>query len=98
MHIARFIPADTMSRVIATAREQGGRRLTWSILSLNNCRKDMPGEPEKKINQMQEWGKALAVKLMNADANLKTVPDDPEATEKIWHDGDLQWILPEITN
>lgn len=83
MHIARFIPADSMSRVIATAREQGGRSIDLEYTVFKQLQEGYARRAGKENQSMQEWGKALAVKLMNADANLKTVPDDPAATEKI---------------
>jgi putative membrane-bound dehydrogenase-like protein len=83
LHIARFIPDDQMNEVTITARQQGSKDVDLEYAIFKQLQEGIARRGGKENAQMQDWGKALAVNLINKDANVKVADTDKENAEKI---------------
>lgn len=78
LHIARFIPDEGMDQVIATAKQQSMGDADLQYLIFNQLQDGVGRRGGKEIMQMQEWGKSLAVDLINNNT-LRSSKDLKEA-------------------
>lgn len=83
MHIARFIPDNQMSQALTTAREQGSKNVDLEYAVFQQLQEGLARRGGKENKQMQDWGKELAVKLIDKDANVKTAGVDDEKLQKM---------------
>jgi putative heme-binding domain-containing protein len=82
-HIARFVPDGQMSQVVAIAKEQSGESVDLEYAVFQQLQEGLARRGVKENTQMQEWGKGLAVKLMEKDANVTTTGTDDITAQKI---------------
>jgi putative heme-binding domain-containing protein len=76
MHIARFIPNEQIGEVINTARQRGTGDIDLEYSIFRQLQEGIARRGEKEKTEMREWGKALAVALINKDSNVKISKGD----------------------
>lgn len=83
LHITRFIPEEYVVQVINTAKEQGHDDVNLEYEIFRQLQAGMARRGGKEPSEMQEWGKALSIKLMTTDGNVKMDLSDQKNADRL---------------
>ena len=84
IHIARFIPATQINDLVSTARKQDGGNVNLEYQIFRQLDEGFARRGVKETKQVQEWGRALSVKLIGTNGNGQPIGNQkPEDIEKV---------------
>ncbi len=77
-HLARFIPSDDLTSVIATAEERGKEDIDLQYIAFKGIQQGIAKRGERESASMRTWGRSLAANLLeifqgNADPGATNV-------------------------
>ena len=83
LHITRFIPDEYLGQVITTAKTQSLDDVNLEYEVFRQLQAGIGRRGGKETSEMREWGRTLAIKLINTDATVKTDPSDQKNTDRV---------------